>query len=583
MNLGRLWRTARHLGAEQFAYQIERRVRRRAVRALPNIARRRIERQAAALPMPNLDAAPLRAIAETVAKAQGEIPDDLEAGRFTLMNRDFDFGAPDRIDWRGDFGDGGNPLRRLTLSYMGAALPALASGDGLEATADMLAALERDNPWSTPGVFRDVWNPYGASHRLINLLAGLVLHRRAGGPVGTEAENAVLAHVRFCAAFVRANLERDLQFNHLMKNLVALAVYGAGMERLPKSFSFLPEAVRRSVGQCVLADGGHVERSPMYHKLALTDLRLLHHSGLFGETLVETVARMETALAAMCHPDGDIALFNDSWIGDGAPSAALIDTACVGDVATLPDTGYVRLGRGGDVVLFDCGACGPDATPGHAHADFLSIEASVSGRRFIVDPGVPTYTAGPERGFTRSAAAHNGPLIEGIEPLELWGSFRIGRRVRAEAVTDSALDGFAPLWCAGRLDTGLGPTVSRYVGIWPGSGLLICDTWSGAPAGARSRFLVSGDWRLAEKEPPAFSLDGVHVQAETLVGEVEPVASGRHWREFDVERPAHEIAVRPEVRGDRCQAALWWAWGSNAEPPGSEKLESLLGRLADTI
>ncbi len=128
MSLGRLWRTTRHLGAEQLAFQLERRARRRLVRIFPGVARSRVERRAAALPVPDLDAPALRAVAETVAESHGETRDDIAAGRFTLMNRAFDFGAPDRIDWRGDFGDGDTPLRRMTLSYMAAAVPALAGG-----------------------------------------------------------------------------------------------------------------------------------------------------------------------------------------------------------------------------------------------------------------------------------------------------------------------------------------------------------------------------------------------------------------------------------------------------------------------
>ena len=581
MSLGRLWRTVRHLGAEQLAYQLERRARRRLIRMFPKAAWRHMERRAAAMPMPDLDAAPLRAIAETVAAFHGETRDDVEAGRFMLMNRAFDFGASDRIDWRGDFGEGNNPLRRMTLSYMSAVVPALAGGGGaLDVTAALLASLERDNPWQLPGVLRDVWNPYAGSHRLINLLAGLVLHRSAGGPAGTDAETAILNHVRLCAAFVRANLERDLQFNHLMKNLVALAVYGAGVQRLPDSLSFLRDAVPRSIDQCVLADGGHVERSPMYHKLALIDLRLLRQSGLFGETLDDAIARMETALAAMCHADGDIALFNDAWLGEGPAASALVDTAAVGDVARLPDTGYVRLGRGGDVVLFDRGACGPDATPAHAHADFLSIEASVAGKRLIVDPGVPTYTAGVERSFARSAAAHNGPTVEGIEPLELWGSFRVGRRARAEAIEDPEFDGVAPLWCAGHLDTGLGVSMSRFVGLWPGSGLLTCDTWSGGPDGASASFLVAADWHLAGDEP-IFTWDAARVRVVSMAGSLQPVASARYWPQFDVEQPAHRIVVRPESQGNRRHAAVWWSWGETAEPPDSQTLDSLLNRLME--
>ena len=238
---------------------------------------------------------------------------------------------------------------------------------------------------------RDVWNPYAASHRLINLLSWMALRRRP--------DAALNAHARLCAALVLADLERDLGFNHLLKNFVALAMYGIPLD---------PRQVARIVGDCVLADGGHAERSPMYHVLGLLDLRVLRE---LGYDVADATLRMERALSVMSHPDGDIALFNDSWIG-GAPRAA--DVAPIfHDMRDLPDTGYVKLASGGDAVIFDCGAAGPDRNPAHAHADFLSIELSVGGKRVIVDPGVATYTAGPERQECRSAAAHNGPVVVG--------------------------------------------------------------------------------------------------------------------------------------------------------------------------
>ena len=205
------------------------------------------------------------------------------------------------------------------------------------------------------------------------------------------------------------------------------------------------------------------------------------------------------------------------------------------------------------------------------------------GKRLIVDPGVPTYTAGPDRSFARSAVAHNGPHVEGVEPLELWGSFRVGRRTRAEAIEDSALNGFAPLWCAGRLDTGMGVSMSRFVGLWPGSGLLVCDSWSGGPDTASASFLVAGDWRLDGDGSPILSSDAARVRVVSMAGDVQPIGSARYWPHFDVEQPAHRIVVRPETRGKRRRAALWWGWDETAEPPGSEALNSLLDRLVGTV
>src|SRR5690606_8361939 len=122
------------------------------------------------------------------------------------------------------------------------------------------------------------------------------------------AEAQILNHARFCAAFVQANLERDLQSNHLLKNLAALAAYASALPALPESLRFLGPALSRALGRTVLGDGGHAERSPMYHLLALLDLDLVQASNVLqGETAALAAAcraRMGTALAIMRHPDG---------------------------------------------------------------------------------------------------------------------------------------------------------------------------------------------------------------------------------------------------------------------------------------
>jgi len=549
------------------------------MRAAPGLAARRLKAAAARLALPDPASPPLRAAAEPVLKLQravhGERLDGIADGRFTLLNREIDFGAPERIDWRGALEEGNNPLRRMVLAYMGYAVPLLAAGgaDGLAVTRAILRSLVAGNPFSAPGVFRDVWNAYTASHRLINLLAGLALRRAAGGADG-EAEDEILDHVRLCAAFVRANLERDLQYNHLLKNYVALSVYGCATPTLPRGFAFLREAVPRALAQNVLADGGHAERSPMYHALGRVDVAILRATGLHdGDALDGLAARMDRALSVMSHPDGDIALFNDSWLGEAPPGAAVVP----GDTARLPDTGYVRIGRGGDAAILDCGACGPDDNPGHAHADFLAVEASVDGRRLLVDPGVPTYTAGALRDLSRSAAAHNGPHVAGAEPIEFWKSFRVGRRGTAREIADPALAGVAPLWCAGWQDgyAPLGVEVRRYVGLWPERALLICDLWRGADGRqAASRFLVPGDWAA---RGDGFAQDGIAVRPSAPLGVLSDVAPDRWWPRFGLETPAHGFTVTPEPRGGDRAAALLLCWG---EAPAFDAA-SLAGRLAE--
>lgn len=589
-SFGRVWRTARHLSPDQWLWRAICRGKRATMQAWPAAAEARTRRAAEKLPRADPRRPALGAIATHVLQLQNTVYggqlDGIAQGRFEILNQRFDFGAPGRIDWRGEFHEGNNPLRRMTLAHMGYAVPLLARGQAADlAVVDtILASLQAQNSFRAPGVFRDVWNAYAASHRLINLLAGLALYRAQGGPPAPAIEARLLDHARFCVALVCATLERDLQFNHLMKNLVALAVYAAGLDRMPREFDFLCDSVPRALRQNVLADGGHAERSPMYHALALLDVRCLAATGLFPETwagpLADVQLRMTEALAAMSHPDGDIALFNDSWLGEAPSTVSLIGAEASTPLIRLSQTGYVRLNGSGDAVILDCGPCGPDQNPGHAHADFLAIEASVGGRRFIVDPGVATYTAGALRDESRSAARHNGPHVAGAEPIEFWRSFRVGRRGYGFEIADTALAGVAPLWCAGR-QTGyapLGIATRRFIGLWPGAGLLIADLWCGARVAAEgANFLIPTEWRWTGS---GFQRDATIVAPRALAGTIGPIAPSRWWPRFGVEAPAHLLPLRASGEGAERRAALWLAWSPAAVPPPTAALERLFAALA---
>ncbi len=594
MSFARTWRTVRHLTAEQWFFRAICRGKRVVMNAMPGPTRRRIERAAEKLPLPDPASARLLTVAKAVQMLQQAVHDndftDPARGRFELLNQRFDFGSAEDISWRGEFNEGNNPLRRMNLAYMGYLVPLMARGEdgALPLARTMIAGLEEQNPWSQRGVFRDVWNAYTASHRSINLLSGLALYRQAGGTPNAAAEEMILQHVRLCVAFIRANLERDLQYNHLLKNFVALAAYCAGLEKPPAQFALLPRAVSKSLRQNVLEEGGHAERCPMYHALGMLDLDILAASGAFEGDAVDQIAKtrekMTRALAIMSHPDGEIALFNDSWIGEAPRADTLCDPAGAGDSSLLPETGYSKIAKDGDAVILDCGPCGPDDNPGHAHADFLSIEASVGTRRLLVDPGVPTYTAGAARDLSRSAASHNGPHFAGAEPIEFWKSFRVGRRGYGTPLTDESLADLAPLWLSGRQSgyRHIGGEVRRWAGLWPGRAMLICDRWDGASEHqAVTRFLVPADWSMDRSgRAISFSRDGVTVRAEPFLGRLRDAGPAHFWPRFGVETPAHEIVFEPGEAGSGRGLAVWFHWGA-IDAPDAGRIAALFAALGD--
>jgi uncharacterized heparinase superfamily protein len=155
--------------------------------------------------------------------------------------------------------------------------------------------------------------------------------------------------------------------------------------------------------------------------------------------------RMGRALACLCHPDGGIALLNDSALGaQPATEALLARWARVADREpptapsgpfSLPQTGYYGAREAaGHYLICDAAPIGPDHLPGHAHGDIFSFELSLHGRRVLVDAGVFGYEADERRRFARSTRAHNTVEIDGEDQCEFWAAFRVARRGRPRDV-----------------------------------------------------------------------------------------------------------------------------------------------------
>ncbi|RQW79733.1 MAG: heparinase, partial [Methylococcus sp.] len=166
----------------------------------------------------------------------------------------------------------------------------------------------------------------------------------------------------------------------------------------------------------------------------------------------------------------------------------------------LRDSGYVRLESAGAVALLDVGPVGPDYLPGHAHADTLSFECSIFGRRVIVNGGTSRYGGGKEftdrRLFERSTRNHSTVEIAGESSSEVWGSFRVARRAypmdlavrcAAESVlVDCSHDGYRRL---------PGHPVHRRVWLMEARRLSVED-WVSGELPAVARFILHPDVRV---------------------------------------------------------------------------------------
>lgn len=356
-----------------------------------------------------------------------------KAYAFRFLNREKSF--PDgQIDWvSGDM----PKLWRYNLHYFDYLSESSRSRD--EKAALISNWIARNTP-GTP----DAWEPYTLSLRVVNwikffLRTDTVLHQ--------EWLHSLYAQ----GLWLEHNLEDHLLANHYLKNGVALffaGMYfdGADADRwLAKGRQILAD----ELDEQFLPDGGHYERSPMYHAISLVDYldvlnlmigsqRILH----FDEQphFTTRVHEALTFLDDICLPDGDIPLFNDAALGIAPPSDDILTygnqimtykrrSFSAGlTTSEKSQTGYYAIRDASDMMVIDCAPVGPDYQPGHAHADTLSFELAVNGRRIIVDSGVYDYEPGRRRTYARSTRAHNTLCIDQQDQSETWGVFRVARR-----------------------------------------------------------------------------------------------------------------------------------------------------------
>ena len=489
-----------------------------------------------------------------------EMVDDVLLGRMCLYGRTVDFGAAAEIDWNRYLPEeGDHQMWRIKLAHMGFVCPMLINGgaDHHAVVATLVAGARNCSDMTAPGAFNAFWFPYAASHRILAIGSGFMVARAKGGlPPKTDA--AVTDFLRMNAAFVLDNIEHELCNNHVERNLAALCFYFSYVDAVPPRIAArLERYIAYLVGRTVLADGTQVERSPMYQGLSVAALVVIAEAPFLSEGLRQTLAikaeAARRAFAILCHPDGEVALFNDAWHGEvprwtGAPAPD--------GRSFLPQGGYGRLSKGRDLCLMDAGPLGPSWNPGHGHADFLSLEITLGGNRVIVDPGTSRYNTGAERTRERSAAAHNGPIWQGHEPVEFLGCFKVGRMAEAQLVAER----FLPPDTIAGLFRDVPGTMARMVRHYPGQGFLVADLWSGQAPG-QVTWLIPACWECTPRWT-GFALCNTALGTKAIISPLSPVEEAvtvpSRWAHYYGHlEDAHELCLRPR-QGAWPQALLSW-------------------------
>lgn len=452
-------------------------------------------------------------------------------------------------------------------------------------TAWHLALMQRwvaENPPSSG----NGWEPYPSSVRIVNWVKWAL----AGNTLPAGCVQSLATQARWLCK----RLEVHLLGNHLFANAKALVFAGLYFEG-PEAGQWLAKGLdilARELPEQVLPDGGNFELSPMYHAIFLEDvLDLLNVAGAYANQVPTTfVARWRDAslrmldwLQGMTHPDGQIALFNDAAFGIAATADELaayagrvLGTAAV--LSGLPrrcapcndggglhltqwaDSGYIRLECADAVALLDVAPIGPDYLPGHAHADTLSFEFSVFGRRVIVNGGTSRYGLGPERLRERQTVSHSTVEVDGESSSEVWGGFRVARRAYPFDLVVSEYPDVLSVACSHdgykRLP---GKPVHRRSWQFSPSHMVVADSVSGGGWPAVARYILHPDVSVERVAPDVFDLKlangrRVLVKIDNGSGRLERAGFAP---EFGKVLPTQCISV--DLHDGKAQVRLTWS------------------------
>lgn len=351
-------------------------------------------------------------------------PETVRAGNFTFLNR------TERLGWPPRWDDAALPRLWLYNLHYFEFLWSLPYELGRELVLDWIAR----HPLARG---RAGWEPYPTSLRLVAWCGWLFGRHRTRAEPDRELRALVWPSIWLQAEWLTRHVETHLRGNHLLENAAALAFCGAcfggpGDAWFRRGLAWLD----RELPEQILPDGVHFERSPMYHARVVYVLEMLRATRApeLSERVSAHLGRAREALAALCHPDGEIALLNDAAFGIAPRPGDLLDAPPPDGVFALRDAGYYGARGSGHYVVCDAAPIGPDYQPGHAHGDLLSFELSLAGRRVVVDAGVHGYDGDPLRAWCRSTRAHNTVEIDGQDQCEFWSTFRVARRARPRDV-----------------------------------------------------------------------------------------------------------------------------------------------------
>ncbi|MDJ0949906.1 MAG: heparinase II/III family protein [Alphaproteobacteria bacterium] len=278
----------------------------------------------------------------------------------------------------------------------------------------------------------DCWQSECLGARIVNWLSHFVFFCASAEPDYRALFFRSLARQARHLARVADQGPTDARRLTAIKGSLYAAACLPGFDRL---FRTAVRRLEREIARQILADGGHLERSPARQLAVLRDLVDIRATLASAQReiplpLQSAIDRMAPVLRTFRHGDGGLAQFNGSREGDAALVAQILARADADGrpPVNLPHTGFQRLSAGGTTVIFDTGAFAPVGADASAHAGTLAFEMSDGPDRLVVNCGGYAGAEPEWSQVARATAAHSTLIVDDTNSSEVLPEGGLGQR-----------------------------------------------------------------------------------------------------------------------------------------------------------
>ena len=335
--------------------------------------------------------------------------------------------------------------------------------------------------------YNDGWHSYTTSIRIRNWIWMFRF-------VDNLANNQRLNSLWIQLCWLHKNQECYLGGNHYLENLISLVIGSLNFsgKKADKIFKESLKNLQNQLDEQILEDGGHYEGSTSYHLsllegLVLTGLWIQISKINRQKWLDQYIKKMSNWALNVLMNGNNYPRFNDCIYDNEIDIKNVIKLSKIylnkdefikvknykfdkfiyllrnykklnlseidnsfmkskkisSKISNLKETGWTFLRPNSNwEIIFKSGLSSPLYLPGHAHSDIGSFDIFYKGKPIIVETGTSRYENSYIRNYERSGIAHNimqftnkkdinlHNFDDWSEPLEVWDSFRVARKLK---------------------------------------------------------------------------------------------------------------------------------------------------------